>query len=258
MKNRIKKLFETKNKNILSIYFTAGYPELNCTAGIIDKLEKNGVDLIEIGLPYSDPLADGPTIQESSSIALKNGMKPDLLFEQISEARKNCTIPIIIMSYYNQILQYGFKDFCKKCKIAEVDGLIIPDLPPELLSNKQAGTLNKYNLGISFLVTNRSLDERIYLADKLSNTFLYLVSTPSITGSRFNVEQETINYFQRIKNMNLNNPLIVGFGISDKETFDETCKYVNGCIIGSAFIRSIKDPDNIYSSITQFIKSIKE
>lgn len=257
MKNRLNILFKNKQTNILSIYFTAGHPELNSTVSIIEALDNAGVDMIEIGMPYSDPLADGPTIQESSSIALHNGMKLNILFNQISSARKISSTPLILMGYYNQLLQYGFENFCKKCNQVGVDGLIIPDLPPERFKKEYVRLLKKYSLGISFLITPHSDTKRIMLADKLSNTFIYVVSSSSVTGQKLSLEQNKIEYFSRIKNMNLKNPLIVGFGIGNKQTFEKTCNYAEGCIIGSAFIRAISDTKNIKQSITQFINSIK-
>jgi len=258
MENRINKLFKKKVDRILSIYFTAGYPELYSTSSIIEALDNAGVDMIEIGMPYSDPLADGPTIQKSSTVALSNGMRLDILFKQISDIRKISSIPLVLMGYYNQLLQFGFEEFCEKCNNAGIDGLIIPDLPPENFTKEYSKILEKHKLGISFLITPRSTNERINLADKLSNTFVYVVSASSVTGTTLSVEQKMIDYFNRIKNMNLKNPILVGFGISNKTAFDVTCQFANGCIIGSAFIRALNNTDNIKHSVKQFINSIKK
>jgi len=257
MKNRIDKLFKEKTTNILSIFFTAGYPELNSTVSIIKAIENAGADLIEIGMPYSDPLADGPTIQKSSSIALENGMNLILLFKQIEEARNISKLPFIIMGYYNQLLQFGFVSFCQKCNSIGIDGLIIPDLPPEVYKEKYINILNKYNLKISFLITPRSEKNRIILADKLSDSFVYVVSTSSVTGKKIDIRQNTLEYFDKIRKMKLKNPLLIGFGINNNESFNTACTYANGGIIGSAFINTISDSKNFNHSVKQFINSIK-
>jgi tryptophan synthase alpha chain len=238
MSNRIKSKLQ-ENKKLLSIYFTAGYPSLNDTVQIIQDLEKNGVDMIEIGLPFSDPLADGPTIQESSSHALKNGMTTELLFNQLKDIRKCVSIPLIVMGYFNPMLQYGVEAFCKKCHEIGIDGLIMPDLPIDVYQSDYEAIFKKYGLLNIFLITPQTSDERIQQIDKASDGFIYLVSSASVTGSKSGFGKEQENYFERIAAMNLKNPQIVGFGIKDAETFKQATKTTNGAIIGSAFIKHL-------------------
>lgn len=252
--NRIKQLFDSK-KNILSIYFTAGYPKKEDTTRVLKSLASQGVDLIEIGLPFSDPLADGPVIQESSTEALCNGMSSEVLFEQLKDIRNEVSIPLIIMGYFNPVMQYGVEAFCKKCKEVGIDGLILPDLPLEEYQEHYASVFEKYNLANIFLITPQTSNERIKAIDKASSAFIYLVSTASVTGNQsgFGANQEA--YFKRISDMNLENPLIVGFGIKDKQTFDQATKYTSGAIIGTAFINSITE--NGIDGIPNFIKGIR-
>lgn len=230
-----------ENKKLLSIYFTAGYPELNSTVSIIQELEKSGVDMIEIGLPFSDPLADGPTIQESSTIALENGMTTKLLFKQLENIRKTVEIPLIIMGYFNPILQFGVEEFCKKCAQVGIDGLIIPDLPLDVFEQHYKTIFEQYNLKNICLITPQTSDERIYKIDQISDSFIYMVSSSSTTGSQNSFGETQKNYFKKISNMKLKNPQIIGFGISNSETFSEAIKYQKGAIIGSSFIKFIKD-----------------
>tara|TARA_R110002051_G_scaffold137396_2_gene209840 strand:- start:1175 stop:1939 length:765 start_codon:yes stop_codon:yes gene_type:complete len=238
MSNRIKsKLLE--DKKLLSIYFTAGYPSLNDTVQIIQDLEKNGVDMIEIGLPFSDPLADGPTIQESSTHALKNGMTTELLFNQLKDIRKSVSIPLIIMGYFNPMLQYGVEAFCKKCQEIGIDGLIMPDLPLDVYQSNYETIFKKYGLLNIFLITPQTSEERIDHIDKASDGFIYMVSSASVTGSKSGFGKEQENYFERITALNLKNPQIVGFGIKDAETFQQATKTAKGAIIGSAFIKHL-------------------
>lgn len=244
-----------ENKKLLSIYFTAGYPALEDTVQIIEDLEKNGVDMIEIGLPFSDPLADGPTIQESSTAALKNGMTTAILFEQLKNIRKTVSIPLIVMGYFNPMLQYGVEAFCEKCQEIGIDGLIMPDLPLDVYETDYKAIFKKYNLINIFLITPQTSDERIRQIDEASDGFIYMVSSASVTGSKsgFGNEQET--YFERIANMNLKNPQIVGFGIKDAETFDQATKTSKGAIIGSAFIKHLTA--NGVNEVNSFIKLIR-
>ena len=252
--NRINKKLQEDNK-LVSIYFTAGYPELNDTVKIIQNLEKNGVDMIEIGLPFSDPLADGPTIQASSSQALKNGMTTEILFNQLEDIRRSVNIPLIIMGYFNPMLQYGVEAFCKKCQEIGIDGLIIPDLPVDVYHEEYQSIFEKYGLINVFLITPQTSDERIRYIDSISNGFIYMVSSASTTGAQSGFGNEQTLYFKRIAEMNLNNPQIVGFGVSNKETFMQATQYSNGAIIGSAFIKYLTNQG--ISSINSFIKSIK-
>ena len=253
MKNRIqKKLGE--DKKLLSIYFSAGYPCLNDTVSIIQDLEKSGVDMIEIGLPFSDPLADGPTIQESSTIALKNGMGTDLLFNQLIEIRKTVSIPLIIMGYFNPVLQYGVENFCKKCQEIGVDGLILPDLPLDVYKLEYDTIFKKYNLINIFLITPQTSDTRIRQIDDASEGFIYMVSSASTTGAKQGLGEEQEAYFERIARMNLKNPQIVGFGISNARTFEQATRTAKGAIIGSAFIKMLSQQG--ITGISEFIKHL--
>ena len=238
MSNRIKSKLK-EDKKLLSIYFTAGYPSLNDTVQIIQDLEKNGVDMIEIGLPFSDPLADGPTIQESSTQALKNGMTTELLFNQLKDIRKSVSIPLIVMGYLNPMLQYGVEAFCKKCHEIGIDGLIMPDLPLDVYQSDYEAIFKKYGLLNIFLITPQTSDQRIQQIDKASDGFIYMVSSASVTGSKSGFGKEQENYFERVAAMNLKNPQIVGFGIKDTETFNQATKTAKGAIIGSAFIKHL-------------------
>ena len=236
--NRINQKLQ-EDKKLLSIYFTAGYPELNDTVSIIQDLEKSGIDMIEIGLPFSDPLADGPTIQASSTQALKNGMTTSLLFDQLENIRESVSIPLLIMGYFNPILQYGVEAFCKKCQEIGIDGLIIPDLPVDVYHEEYQTTFEKYGLINVFLITPQTSNERIDYIDSISNGFIYMVSSASTTGAKSGFGEEQTNYFERIGSMNLNNPQIVGFGISNNDTFTQATKHAKGAIIGSAFIKHL-------------------
>ncbi|QED36305.1 tryptophan synthase subunit alpha [Antarcticibacterium arcticum] len=252
--NRIQKIFQTENKRkLLSIYFTAGFPNINDTVSIIQDLEKSGVDFIEIGLPFSDPLADGPTIQESSTKALKNGMTTGKLFEQLKDIRSSVNIPLIIMGYFNPILQFGVEKFCAKCRKIGIDGLIIPDLPVDVYIDNYKAIFEEYGLINIFLITPQTSEDRIRLIDSVSNGFIYMVSSASVTGSTKGFGDETRKYFKRIAAMNLENPQVIGFGISDQETFSQATEYARGAIIGSAFVKHLdqngtgKTPDFISS-----------
>ena len=252
--NRIDKKLKEEGK-LLSIYFTAGFPNLNDTADIIIKLQESGVDMIEIGLPFSDPLADGPTIQDSSMSAINNGMNTDILFNQLKDIRDKVSIPLIIMGYFNPILQYGVEKFCKKCNEIGIDGLIIPDLPIDYYLENYKSIFEQNKLYNMFLIAPQTSDERIRKIDSISKGFIYMVSSSSITGSKNSFSSEQINYFERIEKMNLNTPRIIGFGVGNKETFNATVNYSKGAIIGSAFIKNLNE--NGIDSIDSFIKSIR-
>ena len=251
--NRINQKLK-EDKKILSIYFTAGYPELNDTVSIIQQLENSGVDIIEIGLPFSDPLADGPTIQASSTQALKNGMTSTILFEQLNDIRQTVQIPLIMMGYFNPILQYGVEAFCEKCAEIGIDGLIIPDLPVDVYNDLYKPIFKKYGLINVFLITPQTSVKRINFIDSISNGFIYMVSSASVTGSQSGFGAEQTNYFKRVAEMNLNNPQIIGFGISNNETFTKATNYAKGAIIGSAFIKYITE--NGIDEIPNFVKTI--
>lgn len=254
--NRIEQLFSQK-KNILNIYVTAGFPQLHDTVTIIRELEKNGVDLVELGMPYSDPLADGPVIQHSSSVALDNGMTLSLLFEQVREIRKTSSIPLVLMGYFNQLMRYGVDDFLKEAADSGIDGLIIPDLPVEEYVENYQDKVEKLGLNFIFLLSPQTATERIRLLDKATSGFLYVVSSASTTGKNLNVQQNEMQYFERIQKMQLKTPLLIGFGISNKKSYETACRYASGAIIGSAFLRALDQGSDIRKNIRQFIHSIR-
>ncbi len=256
--NRIEKLFEEKKSSILNIYFTAGFPNLTDTVTIIKSLEENGVDLIELGIPYSDPLADGTTIQESGNIAIGNGMSLKVLFEQLKDLRKESQIPIILMGYLNQVMQFGVEKFIKKCKEVDIDGLILPDLPVDVYEAEFKSLISSNDLSISFLVTPQTSDERIEQIDANSSGFVYVVSDSSITGGKSGISSQQIEYFKRLNNKSWKNPRLIGFGISDAQTFNTACTYANGAIIGSAFIKALKKGgDDVTQTCKTFVESIR-
>ncbi len=254
--NRLQQLFETKKKDLLSIYYTAGYPNLTDTLQIAEALEKAGADFMEIGFPYSDPVADGPTIQASSKQALDNGMTLEILFNQLKDLRKTVTIPILLMGYVNVVLQYGVADFCKKCREIGIDGCIIPDLPMYEYEELYQKNFEENGISNIFLVTPQTSDERIRKIDRLSNAFIYLLSSAATTGKDLDVSENARTYFARIKAMDLKNPVMIGFGISDRKTFDSANEYANGAIIGSAFVKSL-DKNNLQESIKIFMKEFR-
>jgi tryptophan synthase alpha chain len=237
---RIEELFQKKQQGVLNIYCTAGYPQLNSTVEVMKCLQANGADLIELGMPYSDPLADGPVIQASSTKALQNGMTISKLFEQLKDFRNEVELPVVLMGYLNPLLQYGFENFCAKAAEVGIDGLIIPDIPMYEYENEYKETIQKYNLDFIFLVTPETSEERIKMLDELSSGFLYAVSSSSLTGSDKDFSMVE-GYLKHLKGMNLKNPILVGFGIKDKSTFQTACKYANGAIIGSAYIKAIEN-----------------
>lgn len=252
--NRINQKLQ-ENKKILSIYFSAGYPNLNDTVQIIQDLEKNGIDMIEIGLPFSDPLADGPTIQASSTQALHNGMTTQVLFDQLKDIRKTVNIPLVIMGYFNPMLQYGVEKFCVTCAEIGIDGLIIPDLPVDVYADEYKAIFEKYGLKNIFLITPQTSDERIHFIDSVSDGFIYMVSSASVTGSSAGFGNTQEAYFQRIAQMNLKNPQVIGFGINNSETFQQATQFAKGAIIGSAFITYLKE--NGTANIKAFVESIR-
>ena len=253
--NRINKLFQKKNKKILSIYFTAGYPRINDSVNIIKALDKNGVDMIEVGIPFSDPIADGPIIQNSSTIAIKNGMNMSLLFNQLKNIRSTTQIPIILMGYINPIIQFGYDKFVDKLIDCGIDGVILPDLPLLEYKKELKPFFDKNNISFISLISPNTSIERVKEIDKISDGFLYVVSSSSITGQNNSFDVNQIKYFNSLNNIFLKNPKIIGFGISDKKSFDMACNYSNGAIIGTKFINSL-DVLNLNKSIEKFINSI--
>jgi tryptophan synthase alpha chain len=254
--NRLNQLFNTKKDNLLSIYYTAGYPELNTTVDIAEALEKAGVDFLEIGFPYSDPVADGPTIQYSSQQALDNGMTLTLLFEQLKDLRKRVTIPILLMGYVNPIVQFGVERFCKIAAEVGIDGIIVPDLPMYEYEKMYSRFFTDNDLSNIFLVTPQTSEERIRKIDELSNSFIYLLSSSSITGGNLNVSANIEDYYKRVKAMQLKNPAIIGFGISDSRSFNKASEYAVGAIVGSAFVKLLST-ESYLQKIPGFIHSIR-
>lgn len=257
MKNRITALFEKKNTDILSVFYTAGFPALQDTMAIAEHLQDAGVDMMEIGIPFSDPVADGPVIQASNTVALKNGMTVPLLLEQLKEIRKKVSMPIVLMGYLNPVYQYGVERFIRDAKAAGADGLILPDMPLQEFEKDYAVLMQQENLCMSFLMAPTTSSERIEKIDSLSTGFVYAVSASSTTGNKqgFSAEQES--YFQRIKTLPLRNPRLIGFGITDSDTFSTACRYASGAIIGSAFIKMLQTSTIMQQDIYQFVKTIK-
>ncbi len=253
--NRLTTLFQKKQTAVLNMYCTAGYPHLNSTVDVIDALQKAGADIVELGIPYSDPIADGPVIQQSNIRALKNGMSIPCLFDQLKNVREKIDIPIILMGYMNPVLQYGFEKFCQDAAKVGVDGVILPDLPMYEFKTQFQRLFQKYNLKFIFLVTPETPEERIRKIDQLSSGFVYAVSSSSTTGSsNDNVDQS--DYFKKLQSLNLDNPVLVGFGIKDKTSFDAACKYTNGAIVGSAYIKALEFTDNISITTKEFINTV--
>lgn len=253
--SRLKALFEQKSQRVLNVYCTAGYPQLNSTLLVMESLQANGANIIEIGIPYSDPLADGEVIQTSSHIALENGMTIQVLFDQLSQMRKTIHIPVILMGYMNPILQYGFEAFCKKAKEVGVDGLILPDLPLFEFEHIYGRTINENELDFIFLVTPETPVERLKKLDSLSSGFLYAVSSSATTGTDKDFSK-VATYLQQLQAMELKNPILVGFGIKDKSSFDAVSKYANGAIIGSAYIKALSKGEAIESTTNIFLKGV--
>lgn len=255
--NRIDELFQEKKENILSIYFTAGFPKLDDTLTILLALEESGADLVEIGIPFSDPVADGPTIQDSNQQALKNGMSVKLLVEQLKNMRERINIPVLLMGYLNPIVQYGVERFAKDIAAIGVDGVIIPDLPMQAYLKEYKACFSEHGIQNIFLITPQTAEERIRYIDQESEGFIYMVSSASITGAKSGISEEQVKYFERVKSMQLQKPTLVGFGISDHATFSKTCQYSNGAIIGSAFVKLLANSKDLKKDIKEYVEQVK-
>ena len=255
--NRIYQLFQQKSENILSVYFTAGFPKLEDTLPTLQCLQANGVDLIEIGVPFSDPMADGLVIQNSSQAALKNGMSIKKLFSQLTNVRATVQIPLIMMGYLNPIMQFGFEEFCKECNRVGVDGMIIPDLPMADFLAEYKQIAERYGLEFIFLITPETSEERIRLIDSHTNGFIYMVSSAATTGTQTSFDNK-VDYFNRINAMRLKNPRLIGFGISNKSTRDMVCKYSSGAIIGSAFINALQETQDVEKGVKLLLDNLEK
>ncbi len=253
--SRIAALFSKKKERVLNVYCTAGYPRLDSTITVMKALQASGADIIELGMPYSDPLADGEVIQASSAAALQNGMSMAVLFEQLKDCRKEVHLPLILMGYMNPVLQYGFENFCAAAAAAGVDGLILPDLPIFEYATEYAPIIKKYGLDFIFLVTPETSADRIRKIDKLGSGFIYAVSSSSTTGNNKRIQDQAA-YFEKLQQMELQNPLLVGFGIKDNETFEAACEYNNGAIIGSAYIKALENTDDIAAATSNFLQQV--
>lgn len=255
--NRIDQLFANKNKNVLSIYFTAGYPSLNDTVPVLQALEKNGVDVVEIGIPFSDPMADGSVIQASGTQALKNGMTLRELFRQLTDVRDKVSIPLVLMGYLNPIMRFGFENFCAEAARCGIDGVIIPDLPFADYQNEYKAIAEKYGIHMIMLITPETSEERIRMIDQNTRGFIYMVSSASVTGAKSAFGDENLSYFRRVNAMNLNNPRLIGFGISNKVTFDAACENASGAIIGSKFVTLLGSEPSVGEAVKKLLTLIK-
>jgi tryptophan synthase alpha chain len=255
--NRIIELFTRQKEGVLNVYFTAGYPGLHDTMPVLEALQEAGADMVEIGMPYSDPVADGPTIQQSNDISLQNGMTVKLLFEQLQQMRSRIHVPVLLMGYLNPVVQFGVEKFCAQCKKMGVDGLILPDMPMQVYQDEYKAVFESYGLLNIFLITPQTSQQRIRQIDAVSEGFIYMVSSASVTGSTKGIQEEQENYFRRVKEMQLKNPTLIGFGISDHASFEKACKYANGAIIGSAFIKVLQQSTDLRKDITGFVRQIK-
>ncbi len=255
--NRIKGLFRNKQTDILTIYFTAGYPAVDSTRHIIQELDKAGVDIIEIGMPFSDPMADGVTIQESNQTALQNGISIARLFEQLKDIRDVTDKPLVLMGYFNPVFQYGVKEFCSKARECGIDGVIIPDLPMREYKTIYQPFFEANDLGICFLITPETTEKRVREIDEINTGFIYLVTSPGVTGRQVQFKNNQVEALTRIEHLHLKNPVLAGFGISNNESYKTVCKYVNGGIIGSSFINALNNnTQNISDNIHQFVQSM--
>lgn len=253
--NRINKLFQEKKGEILSVYFTAGFPTVNDTVSVIRELEKAGADMVEVGIPFSDPMADGVVIQNSSSVALVNGMSLGLLFGQLKDIRKDVKMPMVMMGYLNPIMQYGLERFCRECAETGIDGVIIPDLPFNEYRREYKPLADKYGIKFIMLITPETSEDRIKVIDENTDSFIYMVSTAATTGAQRAFGQGTLDYFRRISAMGLRNPRLIGFGISNAETLNAAFEYADGAIIGSAFVKLLAE-NPIGEAVEKLMKTI--
>lgn len=259
IKNKITELFQKKSNNVLNIYFTAGYPKIEDTVTVLKALQKAGVDMVEIGMPYSDPVADGPIIQQSSLDSINAGMTIKKLLEQLKDVRKEVTIPILLMGYFNTVMQYGVETFMKEISEIGIDGVIIPDLPLDEYIEHYQVICESNNISNVSLITPNTSDERLHVIDNITQGFIYMVSTNSTTGNDAKKTEDNHEaYFNRIKSIGLKSPRMIGFNIKDKKTFTDACVYANGAIIGSAFVRMLSASSNLEDDINQFIQNIKK
>lgn len=256
--NRINQLFDTQKSKILSIYFCAGHPTLDSTRSVIKALEKNGIDMIEIGIPFSDPMADGPVIQEAATCALRNGMSLKRLFDQLEGIRREVTIPLILMGYLNPIMQFGFENFCRRCRECGIDGVIIPDLPFKDYMNDFKATAEAYDIKMIMLITPETSEERIRLIDDHTDGFIYMVSSAAITGAQKDFNEQKLAYFRRIEAMQLHTPRMIGFGISNRQTFESACAHASGAIIGSRFVSLLDEERDPERAIQRLLAALKE
>lgn len=257
MKNRITDLFNKKKNDILSVFYTAGFPTLDSTVLIAETLEKSGADIIEIGIPYSDPIADGPTIQESNKVALDNGIKLSVILENVKAIRNNVKIPVILMGYVNPVMQYGIEKFAKDASSAGVDGVILPDLPMNAYVSEYRKLFESVNLSNTFLISPTTSEERIRKIDEITDGFIYAVSASSVTGAKNDFGQEQLEYFKKLQGMKLKNPYLIGFGISNHQTFAKASTFGAGAIVGSAFINVLKNSKNIAFDVEAFVTSLR-
>lgn len=254
--NRIDQLFATKQNNILSVYFTAGFPQLNSTLSVLEALQAKGVDMVEIGVPFSDPLADGPVIQQSSHVAIQNGMNLRLLFSQLKDVRERIHIPLVLMTYFNPVLVFGFEEFCKQCAEVGIDGLIIPDLPFAEYEQTYKAITDKYGLHMAMLITPQTSEARIRQIDDLTNGFIYMVSSASTTGAKDRFSEDQIGYFERINALELKNPRLIGFGISNNTTLQSAFSHARGAIVGSKYVQLLGSEETIEKSVDALFDSL--
>ena len=257
MQNRLTQLFAKKPNGLLSVFYTAGFPKLDDTVPVGVALAQAGADLIEVGIPFSDPVADGPTIQESNKIALENGISVKTILQQVRALRSQVQIPIVLMGYLNPVLQYGMENFAKEAAAAGVDGLILPDMPLYDYERHYRQLFDDHNLSVIFLIAPTTSEERIRKIDEVSNAFIYAVSASSTTGATSGFGESQLQYFQRLQNMKLRNSFLIGFGISDRSTFESACNFGAGAIVGSAFIKSLQQATDMKATVGQFVKKLK-